>query len=147
VRRNPIFAIAVLGLSLAAVSPAHAQVPYNEGNVNRIVLIQITPGHFDAFMADLKQNIVPVWEGEKTAGLIIDYHIFLNTTHAGHDDWDIGYSLVYKNMAALDGLADKVYGIRMKQYGDRAAEQKIVDKRVENAHLVSSMLLRVITMR
>jgi hypothetical protein len=56
-------------------------------------------------------------------------------------------SLTYKNMAALDGLPDKVWDIRMKQYGDSAAEQKVIDKRVENAHVVSSMLLRDITLR
>jgi hypothetical protein len=50
-------------------------------------------------------------------------------------------------MAALDGLPDKVWDIRMKQYGDSAAEQKVIDKRVENAHVVSSMLLRDITLR
>jgi hypothetical protein len=50
-------------------------------------------------------------------------------------------------MAALDGLADKVYDIRMKQYGDRTAEQKVLDKRAEDAHVVSSMVLREITMR
>jgi hypothetical protein len=141
------FALAILAVSLAAGSAAHAQVPYNEGPVERVVLLHVTPGHFDAFMADLKKNIVPIWESEKSAGLIVGYEIFLNTTRSGPDDWDIGYSLTYKNMAALDGLPDKVYDIRMKQYGDSSAEQKVIDKRVENAHVVSSMLLRDITLR
>ena len=43
--------------------------------------------------------------------------MFLNTTRSTPDDWDFGYELVYKNMAALDGLPDKVYEMRMKQYG------------------------------
>jgi hypothetical protein len=50
-------------------------------------------------------------------------------------------------MAALDGLPDKIYEFRMKQYGDKNAEQKVIDKRVENAHVVSSYLLRDITLR
>ncbi|MGD0521719.1 MAG: hypothetical protein ABSA48_10735 [Terracidiphilus sp.] len=141
------YALAVLGVSLAVVSAAPAQVAYNEGTVNRVVLISIAPGHFSAFMADLKKNIVPIWESEKSAGLIIDYHIFLNTTSSGPEDWDLGYTLTYKNMAALDGLSDKVYDIRMKQYGDRSKEQKIIDQRIENAHVISSMLVRDITLR
>lgn len=141
------FALAVLAVSLATVAAAHAQVPYNEGPVERVVLLHVTPGHFDALMDDLKKNIVPIWESEKSAGLIVSYDIFLNTTRSGPEDWDIGYSLTYKNMAALDGLPDKVYDIRMKQYGDQSAEQKVIDKRVENAHVVSSMLLRDITLR
>ncbi len=48
-------------------------------------------------------------------------------------------------MAALDGLPDKVYDLRMKHYGDKTAEQKVIDKRVENYKFVSSMLLRDIT--
>ena len=98
-------------------------------------------------MADLKKNVVPLWESEKAAGLITDYQIFLNQTSAGTEDWDLGFSITYKNMAALDGLPDKVYGLRMKQYGDQAAEQKVIDKRVENARVVSSYLLRDITLR
>src|SRR5271169_1283097 len=140
-------AIAVLCLSFVAASVATAQVPYNEGAVERVVLIHIMPGHFDAFMADIKKNVVPIWENEKASGLIVSYQTFLNTTRSSPDDWDFGYSLVYKNMAALDGLPDKVYDLRMKQYGDKAAEQKVIDKRVENAHVVSSILVRDITLR
>jgi hypothetical protein len=141
------FAVAVLFFSLVTLSMAAAQVQYNEGAVERVVLIRVVPGHFDAFMADLKNNVVPIWEAEKKSGLIRDYQMFLNSTRSGPDDWDFGYSLSYKNMAALDGLADKVYDLRMKQYGDKTAEQKVIDKRVENAHVVSSMLLRDITLR
>ena len=140
-------AVAVLALYLVGLSAAHAQVAYNEGPVERVVLVQILPGHFDAFMADLKKNIVPIWESEKTSGLIVGYQMWLNTTRAGNDDWDFGYSLTYKNMAALDGLPDKVFELRMKQYGDKTAEQKVIDKRVENVHVVSSSLVRDITLR
>ncbi len=66
---------------------------------------------------------------------------------SGPDDWDLGYTITYKNMAALDGLPDKVYELRMKQYGDHASEQKVIDKRVENAHVVTSNLIRGITLR
>jgi hypothetical protein len=73
--------------------------------------------------------------------------MFFNMTSSGPDDWDFGYTLTYKNLAALDGLPDKVYGLRMKQYGDKESEQKVIDKRVENARVVSSSLLRGITLR
>jgi hypothetical protein len=140
-------AAAVLCFSLAAISMAAAQVPYNEGPVSRVVLVRILPGHFNAFMEDLKKNIVPVWEAEKSSGLITDYQMWFNLTSSGPDDWDFGYSLTYKNMAALDGLPDKVYDLRMKQYGDKNSEQKVIDKRVENVRVVGSMLTRGITLR
>ncbi len=146
-KRTLGLAAAVVFASVAAVSAAHAQVAYNEGQVERVVLVRILPGHFNAFMADLKKNIVPIWESEKSGGLIVDYQMFLNTTKSGAEDWDFGYSLSYKNMAALDGLPDKVYGIRMKQYGDTSAEQKVIDKRVENVQVVNSLVIRDITLR
>jgi hypothetical protein len=141
------FAMAVVGISLAAVAAAPAQVPYSEGPVTRVVLLKIAPGHSDALFADFKKNIVPIWVSEKSAGLIVDYGMFLNTTSSGPDDWDIGYTITYKNMGALDGLPDKLWDLRMKQYGDHSAEQKVVEKRVENAHLVTSSLIRDITLR
>jgi len=140
-------AVTALAVAFATLTAAHAQVPYNQGPVERVVLLHTTPGHSDALMADLKTNVVPLWESEKAAGLIVDYQIFLNQTTAGSEDWDIGYSLTYKNMAALDGLPDKVYELRMKHYGDKDSEKKVTDKRVENVHVVSSMLLRDITLR
>jgi hypothetical protein len=138
---------AVLLISLAAVSAAHAQVPYTQGTVTRVVLISITPGHSDAFFADIKNHVVPLWESEKAAGLILSYNLFLNQTSTGPSDWDLGYTITYKNMAALDGLPDKVYDLRMKEYGDHATEQKVIEKRVEDAHVVSSSLIRDITLR
>jgi hypothetical protein len=140
-------AIAVLCLSFVVATAEIAQVPYNQGPVERVVLLKIAPGHFDATMADLKKNVVPMWEAEKAAGVIVSYELFLNQTTSGDNDWDLGYSITYKNMAALDGLPDKLYEFRMKHYGDQTAEQKVIDKRVENVHTVSSMLLRDITLR
>ena len=142
-----LLVVAVVCLSCGAVSKVAAQVPYNEGPVTRVVLVKILPGHFNAFMDDLKKNIVPIWESEKSSGLIQDYGMFFNMTSSGPDDWDFGYTLTYKNLAAIDGLPDKVYSLRMKQYGDKEAEQKVVDKRVENVRVITSSLIRDITLR
>ena len=140
-------AVALLLALVASTTTTRAQVPYNQGTVTRVVLLSIIPGHSDALFADLKKNVVPLWEAEKSAGLILDYSLFLNQTASGPEDWDVGYTLTYKNMAALDGLPDKLYELRMKQYGSKEDEQKVIEKRVENAKVVSSSLLRDITLR
>ena len=140
-------AVALLLALVASTTTTRAQVPYNQGTVTRVVLLSIIPGHSDALFADLKKNVVPQWEAEKSAGLILDYSLFLNQTASGPEDWDVGYTLTYKNMAALDGLPDKLYEFRMKQYGSKDNEQKVIEKRVENAKVVSSTLLRDITLR
>jgi len=141
------FAVAALCLSLISAASAVAQDQYTEGGVTRVTLVQILPGHFNAFMEDLKNNLKPIWEAQKKAGLIQDYGLFLNVTKANADDWDIGFSISYKNFAALDGLAQKVLDLRMKQYGDKSKEQQVIDKRIQNARVVTSVLTREITLK
>jgi hypothetical protein len=77
---------------------AFAQDQYNEGTVERVVLVRILPGHFNAFMDDLKKNIQPIWDAEKANGWIEGEQIFFNQTRANAQDWDIGFSDKYKNM-------------------------------------------------
>jgi hypothetical protein len=141
------FAIAVSCLCLLSAATTVAQDQYTEGGVTRVTLVQILPGHFNAFMDDLKTNIKPIWDAEKKTGLIENYNIFLNTTKANPDDWDIGFTLSYKNFASLDGLAQKVLDLRMKQYGDKSKEQQVIDKRVQNGRVVASILTRDITLK
>jgi hypothetical protein len=140
-------AFGLLCLSLLLLATGVAQDQYTEGPVSRVTLVHILPGRFNAFMEDIKTNIKPIWEAEKSAGIIQDYGIFLNQTKASIDDWDIGFILTYKNMAALDGLGMKVLELRMKQYGDKGKEQQVIDKRVENARAVASYLTREITLK
>lgn len=140
-------AVAALCFSLLSLATATAQDQYNEGTVERVTLVHILPGHFNAFMDDVKNNIKPIWDAEKSAGLIEGYQVFFNQTKASIDDWDIGISLTYKNMAALDGLGMKVLDLRMKQYGDKSKEQQVIDKRVENGRQVASYLIRNVTLK
>ena len=141
------FASALLCLCFLSATAAVAQDQYTEGGVTRVTLVQILPGHFNAFMDDLKSNIKPIWDAQKKAGLIEGYNIFLNTTRANPDDWDIGFAISYKNFAALDGLAQKVLDLRMQHYGDKNKEQQVVDKRVQNGRTVTSVLTREITLK
>jgi len=137
----------LLSLSLLFLTTGVAQDQYTEGPVSRVTLVHIVPGHFNAAMDDLKNNLKPIWEAEKSAGLIQDYGVFLNQTKASIDDWDLGVILTYKNFAALDGLSMKVLELRMKQYGDKSKEQTVVNKRVENFVGVASYLIRDITLK
>ena len=98
-------------------------------------------------MADLKNNLQPVWESEKANGLIEGYQLFFNQTKSSMDDWDMGLVLTYKNMASLDGLSMKILDLRMKKYGDKSSEQKVIDKRVENMQTVASYLTRNVTLK
>ena len=132
---------------LLFIGASIAQDQYNEGTVERVTLLRLLPGHFDAFWADVKNNVEPIYKAEQSQGLIEGYQFFLNQTKGSPEDWDVGIALTYKNMAALDGLGMKVLDLRMKQYGDRSKEQQVVDKRVENARVVSSYLIRNVALK
>ncbi len=140
-------AVGSLCLSLILLATATAQDQYTEGTVERVILLRILPGHFSAAMEDMKKNLQPIWEAEKSAGLIEGYQVFFNQTKANPEDWDTGISLTYKNMAALDGLGMKVLDLRMKQYGDKSKEQQTINKRVENMQTVSIYLIRNVALK
>ena len=146
---NKVVRLAVLSLSLTLlpVSVSFAQDQYTEGTVERVILVHILPGHFNAFMDDVKTNLQPLYESEKAQGLIEGYQFFLNQTKSKPEDWDLGIAITYKNMAALDGLGMKVLDLRMKQFGDKNKEQQVISKRVENGQAVASYLIRNITMK
>ena len=135
-------AVGSLCLSVILLATATAQDQYTEGTVERVILLRILPGHFSAAMEDMKKNLQPIWEAEKSAGLIEGYQVFSNQTKANPEDWDIGVSLTYKNMAALDGLGMKILDLRMKQYGDKSKEQHVINQRIENMQTVASYLIR-----
>ena len=42
--------------------------PIHRGEVTRVTLVQILPGHFNAFMDDLKNNLKPIWDAEREGG-------------------------------------------------------------------------------
>ena len=75
----------LLALVVSTVT-ARAQVPYKQGTVTRVVLLSLMPGRSDAFYGDLKKNVIPLWEAEKSAGLILNYSLFLNESSSGPHD-------------------------------------------------------------
>jgi hypothetical protein len=146
-KRSLQIAVGVACLSLLLASASVAQDQYTEGTVERVTLVRILPGHGNAWWDDVKNNLQPLWNAQKASGLIEGYQVFLNTTKANADDWDVGIAITYKNMAALDGLGMKVLDLRMKQFGDKSKEQQVINKRVENAQTVASYLLRNVTVK
>jgi len=146
-KKAVLLTLSVLSLCMLLAGTALSQDQYNEGTVERVILLRILPGHGNAFWEDLKSNVQPIYEAEKGQGLINGYSIFLNQTKGNPEDWDVGIALTYKNMAALDGLSMKVFDLRMKQYGDKGKEQQVINKRTENTQVVASYLIRNVTLK
>lgn len=124
-----------------------AQEHYTNGPISRVILLKVKPGKMNDLMMDLRRNLKPIFEEEKRQGLITDYKIYLNTSTATPEDWDVGIIIQYKNYAALDDLAAKADPITLKHYGSKEARQAAADRRPERATVVSSRLVREVTLR
>jgi len=139
-----------LALFVAALSAAtaYAQNPnYNVGPVWRVTYVHIKPGQGDAFWADVRTHLKPIWEEQKKQGLITDYKLFTNATTNSPNDWSVAVAILYANWAALDQLDAKAQSIAVQHYGSRDAMMDAARKRAEISDLVASHLAREITLK
>src|ERR1700732_5603221 len=108
-------AVAAAALSMSTISTALADdsKSYTEGTVMEVTSIRTKPGIFDAYMKGLDTTGKQLREDEKKAGLIVDYAIYAVMPRSPRDP-DIYLVITYKNMAALDGLSDRVEPLQKK---------------------------------
>lgn len=125
---------------------AVAQEHYTEGTVWRITLIRVKENQGDAYMTTLRESTKPLLEEQKKQGLILDYKVMLKETSENEKDWDIAICVLYKNHAALDGLAAKSEAIRDKVSSKQDAQQT-GEKRVAMREIVSSFTVQEVTLK
>ena len=130
---------------LVAPLPVHAQPGSpntTPGAVARIIHVRIKPGHGDAFWADVRQNLKPVWDAEKAQGIISDYLVSTKLSTESPDDWGVSFQLVYPNYATLDNLASKTDPITLAHYGSAEKRTAAGNARTEHSTTVHSYLVR-----
>lgn len=96
-----------------------------------------------AALADLRTHLVPVWEAQKQAGLIVGYSTMANPNPSRPDDWQLGIAITYRNYAALDSIGAKSGPITLKHYGSAEARTAAGDARAKLRVLISSNLVNV----
>ena len=137
----------VLGLILLFALQAFAQEHYTEGPVWQVTLIRVKPTQMDAYLTTLRANTKTIYDEMKKENLILDYKVFLNTTKHDPQDWDMAIGVQYKNFGALDGLTAKSETIRDKILGSKQAAQTLGEKRVDMREIVTTMILREVTLK
>ncbi|QNP40522.1 hypothetical protein [Lysobacter solisilvae (ex Woo and Kim 2020)] len=112
---------AVIALALGA--PVHAQeaLPYTEGAVVEVTSVDIMDGEFDHYMEYLQTKYKPRMEAQKKAGIILDYGVYQNQT-GKDEDADLYLVVFYPNMAALDGLRERVDPLMTKVSGESVSQ-------------------------
>ena len=141
------YTASALGLVLLFAMQAFAQEHYTEGPIWQITLIRVKPTQMDAYLTSLRANSKSIYDEMKKEGLILGYKVFLNTTKHDPQDWDMAIGVQYKNFGALDGLTAKGETIRDKVLGSKQNAQQIGEKRVDMREIVSTMILREVTLK
>src|ERR1700687_2886139 len=127
---------------MSAISSALADdSSYTEGTVTEVTSIRTKPGMFDAYMKWLDTTEKQLREDEKKAGLIVDYGVYRVLPRSPHDP-DIYLTITYKNMAALDGLRDRVEPLSKKIWATRDAAAKAEADRESMREVLGSQLIR-----
>jgi len=144
-------ALALVAIS-AIVSPLAAQQPVNPadsgvtvtpGPVMRVSFYKINTGMGQEFQQDLRQHVVPVWEAQKAAGIILGYQVVMNQTTDSPDDWNVAFAITYANWAVLDNMTDRTDPITLRHYGTAEARTAAGNRRATIRTLVRSNLMRV----
>ncbi len=129
---------------VAAQQAGAGSVKVTPSAVTRVTLIKVNPGQRPAFDQDVTDNLIPVYDEEKKAGILANYEIFNNVTTNGPNDWGVGIALTYPNYATLDSLGERTDPITLKHYGSAEKRQAAADHRNQITTVVSSRLQRTI---
>ena len=137
---------AALALFAAAGVASAADRPYTEGAVLNVSSIRTEPGMFDSYMSYLATTYKQTMDAQKAAGVILDYSVY-TVVPRGPDDPDIYLVTVYKNMAALDGLTEKLDPIQQKAFGDLSQRSAATIERGKMRTALGTEMIREIKLK
>jgi hypothetical protein len=141
-----LFAAALLlSLSLPARSVAQG-LPYTEGSVWSIGFVKTVPGMTNDYYKNLADNWMKMNEAAKKEGLVLSYKVLYGPA-ANTEDWDIMLMIEYKNMAAMDGMAEKMEALSGKLLGSQDTRRVGAVKRNEIREILGGKLVREIILK
>jgi hypothetical protein len=123
-----------------------SMAPYTEGPVWVVTMVKTKAGMSDDYLKSIGQTVKPVMEAEKAQKLILDYKI-LNGDAASAQDFNILIMVEYANMAAFDGLRDKVDPIFEKVMGSEDQRRAMAVKRLDIREILGAKTMREITLK
>ena len=137
--------ISAFALSVA-VGSAQSDAPYTEGPVWTITMVKTKAGMTDDYLKMLAKIYKSTSEEAKKQGVIMDYKILLGDT-SNRDDFEILLMQQFQNMAALDGLREKLDPIERKLIGSEDVQRQGAIKRMEIREIMGNKVMREITLK
>jgi len=132
--------IAVSSVSLAA------DRPYAEGTVTVVSSLRTMPGMHDAYLRYLATTYRANMEAAKKEGIILGYSVY-ETSPRSPDDPNIYLTVTYKNLAAMDGLDDRMEPIMQRSFGDDAARSAAAIDREKMRRPLGTEMVREVVFR
>jgi hypothetical protein len=120
--------------------------PYTEGSVWGINMLRVKSGRGDDYYNDVRISLKRQLDEAKRQGLILSYK-FISTDAMGPNDWNMLLMVEYKNMAALDGLREKMEPIATRTVGPLSERRERALKRNEIREVIGTKLGREIVLR
>jgi hypothetical protein len=141
-----VLAATALSMSTMSTALADDSKSYTEGTVMEVTSIRTKPGMFDAYMKWMDTTGKQLREDEKKAGIILDYAVYSVTPRSPHDP-NVYLTITYKNMAALDGLEDRVEPFTKKIWASRDAAAKASADRESLREIIGTELIRKLELK
>lgn len=130
----------------AAATVKTSGAPYTEGPVWTLTMVRTKAGLGDDYLRQISGTVKPVYEAEKNQKVILDYKI-LQGDAMGPNDYNILIMVEYPNMAALDGLREKMDPLIEKVMGNEDQRRATAVKRLDVREILGTKTLREITLK
>jgi hypothetical protein len=123
-----------------------SSAPYTEGPVWTLTMVKSKAGLDDDYLRQISGTVKPIYDEEKKQKIILDYKI-LQGEAMGPQDYNIIIMVQYPNMAALDGLRDKMDPILEKVMGSEDQRRATAVKRLDIREILGTKTMREITLK
>ena len=151
------FTCGLSGVCLAQTSPATSTTtttktsggntaPYTEGSVWVLSMIKTKAGLEDEYLKQITGTVKPVYEEAKKQKIVLSYKI-LNGESSDSHDFNLLILVEYPNMAAFDGLRDKMDPVLAKVMGSEDQRKDLMVKRLDVREILGTKTMREITLK
>lgn len=109
-------------------------------------MIKTKTGLTDEYFKQITGTVKPVYEEAKKQKIILSYKILDGEASDSHD-FNILILVEYPNMAAFDGLRDRMDPVLAKVMGSEEQRQQMAVKRLDIREILGTKTMREITLK
>jgi hypothetical protein len=134
-------------LAVSAIAAADEARPYTEGPVTNVSYVTLKPGMFNTYLKFLASTYKPLMEQLKRQGIVLDYKVYSTNESHNPSEPDLLLTVTYKNMAALDGLAERMDAVAEKLLGSRQKRDEAAVSRESMRQVTGNRILRELILK